>query len=800
MGKYNLYWLQYNNYYNRQIKKYDTLQEYLDNTEVVGILNNTNFVPNDGLTTEQKFNNTTDLEPDYLIAEDPVSHQISRWFVIERIRLRDGQYGYALRRDVITDNLDSVIGAPMYIEKATVSDIDDPAIYNSENLQLNQIKTNEELITDESQVPWIVGYIPRNATTEGVSVSSKLRTTDAYSFTVNGINNWEHYNKTYKTNVRASTVLRVSLRRASGFEWVYNGLQYVFSEDTETYKAMTDTVSQYSRLPDNYQDTYYFSEGYGTGFSKFVNPDIYFLKNIRNQSYYNIFNSFIAGKYTPIDEDELFGLNGKLIKDTSTNKIYRVRLETESENINYAFQEGDDPIVYLNANMSTTGFELLAKNNIYQSWTYTWQANSTKVYLDEVANELTLTFGLDRMHLKDEPYDMFCIPAGKILIKKNNLEVGYMSNTEAAYRIAQELAAKFGQENLYDIQLVPYCPVRDFLDPILFNTINIGGAKYESIYEVVNDVNTEVSCLIWCTEARFSFNISQTVDFERKNVLEKKVASLANKYRLCAPNYTAAFDFDPQMNKGVYGFTIDCQYKPLSPYIHLCPMFNEGGLYGKDFNDARGITCGGDFSMSRITDAWVSYVNQNKNYDEIFNRQIENLDTRQDIERIQQISGAITGALSAAGTGALLGSAAGPWGAAAGAAVSGGASLGGGIADYALSEQLRDEAKDYTIDMYNLRMGNIKALPYTLTKTNTFNPNNKIFPFYEFYTCTDIERQAIKDKLKYNGMTIGRIGTIAEFLQPEPSYIKGQLIRLENVGDFHIVNSLAGELNKGVFI
>ena len=46
-----------------------------------------------------------------------------------------------------------------------------------------------------------------------------------------------------------------------------------------------------------------------------------------------------------------------------------------------------------------------------------------------------------------------------------------------------------------------------------------------------------------------------------------------------------------------------------------------------------------------------------------------------------------------------------------------------------------------------------------------------------------------------------RIGTINEFIQAEPSYIKGKLIRLENISDdFHLVNDIANELNQGVFI
>ena len=46
-----------------------------------------------------------------------------------------------------------------------------------------------------------------------------------------------------------------------------------------------------------------------------------------------------------------------------------------------------------------------------------------------------------------------------------------------------------------------------------------------------------------------------------------------------------------------------------------------------------------------------------------------------------------------------------------------------------------------------------------------------------------------------------RIGTIAEFIKQEPTYIKGQLIRLETVQeDTNYINEIANEINKGVFI
>ena len=52
----------------------------------------------------------------------------------------------------------------------------------------------------------------------------------------------------------------------------------------------------------------------------------------------------------------------------------------------------------------------------------------------------------------------------------------------------------------------------------------------------------------------------------------------------------------------------------------------------------------------------------------------------------------------------------------------------------------------------------------------------------------------------YNGMTIMRIGTLAEFMTNERHYFKGRLIRCEALADdFHIMTAIAEELNKGVF-
>lgn len=121
--------------------------------------------------------------------------------------------------------------------------------------------------------------------------------------------------------------------------------------------------------------------------------------------------------------------------------------------------------------------------------------------------------------------------------------------------------------------------------------------------------------------------------------------------------------------------------------------------------------------------------------------------------------------------------------------------------DLRLSEQLRTEARDLRIDQFGYQLGNIKAMPMSLTKVSAINKNNKIFPFIEMYTCTELEKEALREKIKYNGMTVMAVGKIRDFIVNNQSYIKAQLIRLlEFQEDFHLLNAIANELNQGVFI
>ena len=154
----------YNNYYNRIYKKQDTYQQYINASDVnvLGIDKSYNFDIKDGVMAEHVFNCKLDGEPDYCLLLNETDNSIaSRWFIVEWEKVRGSQYKATLRRDLLADEYDAITAAPAFIEKGYVGP-EDSAIFNRENITVNQIKTRETLLKDDSKTAWIVGYVAQD--------------------------------------------------------------------------------------------------------------------------------------------------------------------------------------------------------------------------------------------------------------------------------------------------------------------------------------------------------------------------------------------------------------------------------------------------------------------------------------------------------------------------------------------------------------------------------------------------------------------------------------------------------------
>ena len=291
------------------------------------------------------------------------------------------------------------------------------------------------------------------------------------------------------------------------------------------------------------------------------------------------------------------------------------------------------------------------------------------------------------------------------------------------------------------------------------------------------------------------------------NAEDTKIKNECDFQRIVSPNYNGMFQFKKsRLVDGVHYINIDCTYKPYVPYIKLNPDFS--GLYGQDWNDSTGLICGGDFSIPMMNDAFTNYELANRNYQAIFSRQIENLDVNQLIAKEQQdfkiamgtLTGGMAGATAGASAGKKIG---GPWGAVGGAIAGAAMGTATGIISGAYEKQwlerAQGEARDFAIDNFNYQLGNIQALPQTMTKSSPLSFNNKIWPLLEEFSCTDAEKEVLRDKLKYDGMTIMAIGKLQDYAV-DGGYLKGKLIRLEGLkDDSHVADAIYQEVDKGFY-
>lgn len=803
-----LYILEYNNYYNRIVKKEDSLSAYLE--YVLGTYEGViNWNPNDGVKTTHVLNHPVD-EGDYLLVVEDTNTIVSRWFIVESARLRNGQYQLTLVRDVMVDYYDDIINAPAFIEKATVVDIDDPAIYNTEDMTFNQIKQQEILLKDPTKCAWVVGYIPRDSFTDpnGQDITVEIPSAGSADITVNGLSNYEYYqyvNKnvaslgsvTYRVKTRSTTP---GTRQATWYH-VYFNFDMNGNPITEQINSLGSGIYE----PDEYRTTPLQTPNYTV---EAVAGNVYLsstgnaIKNRIVNGYKphinELNNALVSGsELVPTSTlEDIRNDNGKVLYDSSTGNYYKISVtQVDSQtDLSQNVIQGSKLFNLLNSYLDKTD---ISNNPDGTTFSVAGYSQTYTIVLEILTETVKVHIGPSRYHLEDSPYDMFAIPYPvdeAITIYQNGAVLTSDVRGNAAIQIAVGIPPAAGSSTIYDIQLLPYCPVSYVITDD--NKIDVGSSVHSNVEDTDGNV---LNVLFWGRSSQRSFNIPVELPV-KTNVVDKKVQSLTKKYRLCSPNYASASDFNVAMNDGVEYVNVDLNYKPYNPYIHL--NINYKNLYGSDFNDVRGLICAGDYSLPQVSSAWADYQLSNKNYQAVFDRQIENMEVNNAVQKEKERWQVIAGTFSAGVSGGLAGGMTGNAYAAIGGALLGaGVSAAAGARDIQLNNILRNEAIDYAKDQFGYQLGNIQAIPQGLSKTSSITLNNKYFPFIEVYGCTQTEENALRSKLQYNGMTIMRISSISNFLHSTQTYVKAKLIRLEGLNcDTNLLNYIASEMYKGVFI
>ena len=909
--KYNVYLLNFNNYYNRRVLTgYSSVAGYLNAGHQVGTtILNCNFEFKDGINTEITVNQnyvslgTKLAEPDYLLVAERDSSGIetgefTRWFILDSNLVRGNQYHMTLRRDICVDYNSYLMESTYFIERGWANP-DTDLVFNSEEQNYSQVKMNQTPLYDETKGPWIVGYIPRNSAQLN---SSKTITTTAYAtadMEVNGIANWNYYqyvasnpSHTYLigTNQVTSSPIRwlveLPVRVNVGGQKASYILDMPFNLLNKTHWETPSTTENKNYVWPNVFGSQYVADGtivrefesdkntdnywndiivpnynYGLGVNAFSPQVILPMFNtIRNRiesnmsTYSSSYNSLVNAVKSQVNIDDnavnnlIANISGRTIKDTSTGKIYTISINQHYTNTDVeptsgsAYTLANDLLYGIDNCKIQSGSTVYAQSSVDRGSlaTRTKYISEFRVYICTYTINLTeaaqvhavIPNNSTRQHLYDAPYDMFCIPySGSLFIK--NIDLNIYPNIGAGLAIATELSNLF-TEDIYDLQILPYCPCRDYIiynqafTSYEFNLTAAGqmSASYGNalITPILNSSDTAINYIIWCKQSTQPNFILQNLN--DNNVLQRyhidvpseertlKESCELDMYRLCSPNFASIFEFNAAKNRGVEYFECCFTYKPFNPYVKIRPHFN--GLYGINARDARGLILQGDFSVPMLTNTWAEYERQNKNYLNSFNREIESLELQQDVERTEQGwkvgTGVVKGAAAGATTGAIAGSVIPVIGTgvgmAAGAVVGAATSLATGLIDWVNGERLRNDALDKSKELFNYNIENIKAIASTIRNVGCLTYDNLMVPLLEYYTAPSVEVETFRLKMKYYGNAINRLqeGLLNVTEEGKETFVQGHLLRLDtnisitDEADNHLAMELSSEISKGLYI
>ena len=444
-----------------------------------------------------------------------------------------------------------------------------------------------------------------------------------------------------------------------------------------------------------------------------------------------------------------------------------------------------------------------------------------RVTMEKLSSEtMSIKLPAGKFTTMDSAYDMFAIPFDKTRVYDND-QVDFNSlGKEDIMGIVNSITAGLSASELYDIQLLPYCPIPSAAKLwhqglYAYSGVDVsmaGGAEHIAYEYITDSNNNKVGVILFPTMCSFTtrvYHYMNAVEPIGETTIDFKVKDICNMYRLTGGNHANSFEFNPTRTGEITWFKVSATYIPFQPYIRVCPDFQNvfgGYLYGPWMQDSRGLILNGDFSLSQINDAWIDYQVQNKNYNNIFARQIQNMEVNRNIQKTQEWAQIITGTVQGGVTGAAAGgSVGGGYGAIIGGAVGTAASAFGGAMDVINSEKIYQENLAFTKDMFGYQLGNIKALPNTLDKVSAYNIDNLIFPIIEYYTCSEEEKEAVKTKLIYEGFTLGIVDVISKYITPDSAsvypkgiFVKAQLLHL-NINDNHTTDDIVKELMKGVY-
>ena len=270
--------------------------------------------------------------------------------------------------------------------------------------------------------------------------------------------------------------------------------------------------------------------------------------------------------------------------------------------------------------------------------------------------------------------------------------------------------------------------------------------------------------------------------------------------KIVSPSRASQYLFRPYNNDGIMEFKTKITLRPYNTIIYVRPSTK--GLLMYDYDDKDCLIISEDFSLTAVTSEWANYIYNNRNYNDVFERQIQGREFERTWERKiedaqkksdEWTSRNISAQKASTYTGNLpiISSVAG----AIGTAFQDQTYMQMAQIDRQYNEALYQEGIQLSRDLFEMQLENIQSQPIVPSKISTLDA--KLLPgvYLEYYSSNPSELQAINDFYKFNGNRVDAYGTFSQYLG---WFVRGKII----ISQFYTqpeLDELNRRLGMGIF-
>lgn len=748
------------------------------NRAIIDLTDDTNYVDKDyaNIDSPDTINghiiyqlNGVDTIPTYILDLD----NTRRYFVSGITQLRSGKYQISLLRDMISEQPELWKNEEAYVNAGLATDFNK---YKKWDLPYTNTKTKEQRLDINGKSSFFVFYVNTQNITGGAITEQDLNISSA---TIPGITGFD-----YQVD---------NLNEIPGYsDFVNNGSARYWSMSLCQLRTRLDTgngifgLPQYRRFAWTYDSNNSSNGGFNIGPAVNVDENNLYMGEViswrltdnennartnMRQAVINFLTQYQRSLGAEISLSQIQGLApyvNKIIHNTTNNKVYTIRLSTSPQY--FSTDLGGAALTPLIGALRNITYPQNKEPSLSQSgvpFTFLSSGTAYNYTLEELGTATGFDFNFKANTRKLPKSAVRCV---------NIVSDGSITDNDIAQSLM--LAQTNGINStgdtgrILDIQYLPFSVATTTNSDIKINTTPL-------IAEFLDNDDLQ-----YITTLSNLTNINKETD----------------SIKIVSPSRSSQFLFRPYNNDGRMEFRTKITLKPYTTVMYIRPSTQ--GLLINDWDDKDCLIIHEDFSLTNVSSEWTNYIYNNRNYQNVFNRELQGREFERGWER--QIEDAqrkadnwtarnISAQKAQTYTGNLpiISSVSG----AIGTAWQDSNYMEMAKLDREYNEALYQEGINISKDMFNYQLDNIKSQPAIPSKITTIDAKLMDGVYLEFYGTNHTELDAINNFYRYNGNRIDAYGTFSAYWG---WFVRGKII----LSQFYTqpeINELNRRLNMGIF-